>query len=82
MKKQKSRELLLITKAAQKWDTDFDENVDKLMSLVSKVDNELYNELSCELLDVYSKKQKPVGRRIKRMDSRDNRPFEFLVYRN
>ena len=38
--KQQTRELLVTTKVAQHWQADFEQKVDELMTIVSKVDNE------------------------------------------
>lgn len=79
--KQTTRELLVTAKAAQSWEDSFDSNVDGLMSIVSRVDNEEHVKKVTELMDVYgnkaeeetpaSKKSVPTGR-----------PFEFTLYRN
>lgn len=78
--KQTTRELLVTTKAAQSWQDRFDSNVDSLMSIVSKVDNDEHIEKVTETMDVYhnnvendvaGKKTAPTGR-----------PFEFTVFRN
>jgi hypothetical protein len=81
MKQQKTRELLVTTKVAQHWNDDFEQRVDELISLVSKVDTDDSMQLATETLDVYhNNTQKPKGRR-KKMAQQD-RPFEFLVFRN
>lgn len=38
--KQQTRELLVTTKVAQNWQDDFEQKIDELMSIVSKVDTE------------------------------------------
>lgn len=81
MKQQKTRELLVTTKVAQHWHEDFEQRVDELMNMVSKVDNEKQVLDSCEILDVYhNNKLKPSKRRKKLVQN--DRPFEFLVFRN
>lgn len=85
--KQKSRELLVTTRVAQAWQGAFDQKVDELMTLVSKVDTEEVVQQSIELLDVYrhdtvnATRRKP-GKRSKARDGADARPFEFVVGRN
>jgi len=81
--KQHTRELLVTTKVAQTWHSDFEQRVDELMSIVSKVDNEQDVQRASELMDVYhNTTQKPLkaGKRKKLVQS--DRPFEFLVFRN
>lgn len=83
--KQQTRELLVTTKVAQHWQDDFDQKIDELMSIVSKVDNEEQVQEAGELLDVYHKtkqKLKKNSKRKKQADSTDSKPFEFLVFRN
>ena len=80
MKQQKTRELLVTTKVAQNWCDDFDQRVDELMTIVSKVDNEVHVQIASETLDVYHNSHKPSKRRKK--ISQSDRPFEFLVFRN
>ena len=81
--KQQVRELLVITKVAQNWQYDFEQKVDELMSIVSKVDNEKKVQDACEILDVYHHKS-PKARKTepKKKTSRKDKPFEFLVFRN
>jgi exonuclease VII small subunit len=82
--KQQTRELLVTTKVAQHWQGDFDQKVDELMTIISKIDNEQQVIESCELLDVYQKtrqKLKKSGKKKKPTDYFD-KPFEFLVFRN
>ena len=52
MKQQKTRELLVTTKVAQNWNDEFEQRVDELMAIVSKVDNEVELQHASELLDV------------------------------
>ena len=82
--KHTTRELLVTTKVAESWQQNFDSNVDGLMSLVSKVDNEAHVESVTELLDVYhnnfedhAAQQRPQKKHIN-----SGRPFEFTVFRN
>lgn len=81
MKQQKTRELLVTTKVAQNWSDDFDQRVDELMTMVSKVDNETHVQMASEMLDVYHNSHKPTKARRKK-SSQNDRPFEFLVFRN
>jgi hypothetical protein len=82
MKKQKSRELLLTTKAAQKWQESFDHKVDEIMLIVGKIDTVEQINKATEVMDVYSKKQKPVKYLKRKSTFTESRPFEFLVYNN
>lgn len=78
--KQTARELLVTTKVAESWQQNFDSNVDGLMNLVSKVDNEKHVENVTELLDVYHSKTEDLTATAKKHNS--GRPFEFTVFRN
>ena len=78
--KQTARELLVTTKVAESWQHDFDSNVDGLMNLVSKVDNEAHVDTVTELLDVYHSKKEQQDTPQKKHQS--GRPFEFTVFRN
>lgn len=80
--KHTTRELLVTTKVAESWQQNFDSNVDGLMSLVSKVDNQLHVESVTEVMDVYRSKvdeQTPPRQQKRQLSSR---PFEFTVFRN
>ncbi len=78
--KQTARELLVTTKVAESWQQNFDSNVDGLMNLVSKVDNDKHVENVTELLDVYHSKTDDLTPPQKKHHS--GRPFEFTVFRN
>ena len=81
--KQQTRELLVTTKVAQHWQDDFEQKIDELMSIVSKVDTEQQVVRSSEMLDVYhntTRHAKKAGRKKKTVIG--DRPFEFLVFRN
>jgi len=80
MKQQKTRELLVTTKVAQHWTDDFEQQVDDLISLVCKVDNEGQVQQATEMLDVYHTNKPKASSRRKKMSN--VRPFEFLVFRN
>ena len=81
MKQQKTRELLVTTNVAQNWNDDFEQRVDELMNIVSRVDNDVQMQHVSEMLDVYhNSTSKPKARRKK--VSQSDRPFEFLVFRN
>lgn len=86
MKKHATRELLLITKATTQWHSDFDKNVDELMELMSKVDTEKHVTQSAEVLDVYHhalpENPGPSARNKRRTTTAQQRPFEFLTFRN
>ena len=82
MKKQRSRELLLNTKVAQKWNKPFDMNIDELMELVTKIDTSSHIEHAAEILDVYSRKRKSIKIKKRKAIDADERPFEFLVHNN
>lgn len=85
MKKQATRELLLITKATVQWQSDFDKKVDELMDLMNKVDTEQRVQHSIEVLDVYHHAL-PEGpghaRNKRRTGTTQQRPFEFQAFRN
>lgn len=81
--KQQVRELLVTAKVAQTWSDQFNERVEELMLLVTKIDNEKQVLAAGELLDVYKKtRQKPVKNRKRKLSDQADRPFEFLVFRN
>jgi len=82
MKQQKTRELLVTTKVAQSWNDDFEQRVDELMNLVSKVDTDAFmNEVS-EMLDVYHNNKHKLSKSRRKKLIQEERPFEFLVFRN
>ncbi|RYE25010.1 MAG: hypothetical protein EOP51_05505 [Sphingobacteriales bacterium] len=80
--KQQARELLVTTKVAQNWQDEFDQKVDELMDIVGKIDNEANVSSATEVLNVYrnSKQSSKPGKRKKVIHN--DRPFEFLVFRN
>jgi hypothetical protein len=80
--KQKTRELLVTTKAAQHWHSDFEQKVEELMDMVNRVDNDRQIQHASETLDVYHNSQKPTKAAKKRKLVHSDRPFEFLVFRN
>ena len=81
--KQQVRELLVTAKVAQNWDSQFNEKVEELMDLVNKVDTEKQVYESGELLDVYHKtKHTPAKLRKKKFNEYEQKPIEFLVFRN
>lgn len=78
-----SRELLVTTKVAQHWNDEFEQKVDELMDLVSKVDNDAQVQASVEFLNVYHDSVKgPRNGRKKARKAESDRPFEFIVFRN
>lgn len=66
------------------WQGTFDEKVDELMSLVSRVDNEDETARSAEIMDIYHNNITRSNRRLKRkvQQHESERPFEFLVFKN
>jgi len=81
MKQQKTRELLVTTKVAQSWNEDFGQRVDELMNIVTKVDNEEQMQQASEILDVYNNRKHRLSKRRKKINPQE-KPFEFLVFRN
>lgn len=78
--KQQARELLVTTKVAQHWQEDFDQKVEELMLIVSKVDTQKEVNLASEMLDVYhTSEHHQDDKKRKRVT---DRPFEFIVFRN
>ena len=86
MKKSDTRELLLITKAAEHWEGDFNKNVDDLMDLVNRVDTAEAVLQCVEVLDVYQNTSPDNLGKSKHKKRRPNlghqKPFEFLAFRN
>jgi hypothetical protein len=80
--KQQARELLVTTKVAQHWQEDFDQRVEELMLIVSKVDTQKQVNVASEMLNVYhNTSDNPQLSEGKKKQVTD-RPFEFLVFRN
>lgn len=81
--KHHSRELLVTTKVARNWHEDFDQQVDGLMALIGKIDNDSNVRNAAELMDVYRNntvdKPRKAGKKVK---VQNDRPFEFIVFRN
>jgi hypothetical protein len=86
MKKNDTRELLLITKAAANWDADFDKRVDELMELVNKLDTLDCVSQCVEVMDVYHNNslQEPARSRSRKRKPNfsKQKPFEFLAFSN
>lgn len=80
--KQQVRELLVTAKAAQKWQDLFDEQVEELMLLVSKIDTDKQIMDAGEVMDVYHKTQQKPAYLPKKLNDHSDKPFEFLVFRN
>jgi hypothetical protein len=80
--KNKTRELLVTTKAAQHWQDDFDTKVDELMTIMSRVDNEDNVLQASEMMDVYHSVPNPPKRGKKTKVITKEKPFAFLVFRN
>jgi|GEM_PF-497147 len=79
-----SRELLVTAKVAQQWQDNFNQEVDMLMAIISKVDNETHVRMATELMDVYHPAPLEASRKKdKRIrHSPAGKPFEFMVFRN
>lgn len=73
---------MVTTKVAQHWQSDFERQVDELMSIVAKVDTENHVQRVTEVLDVYHNNatDNPRGKRKKVLHS--EKPFAFLTFRN
>jgi len=82
MKQHNTRELLVTTKVAQNWTGNFEQHVDELMSIVSKVDSDAYVNQASETLDVYHNSTHKVTKLRRKKVLQNDRPFEFLVFRN
>lgn len=80
--KQQTRELLVTTRVAQHWQDDFEQKVDELITLVSKVDTEVHVQQASEMMDVYRTEKQPVTKGRKKKQPEGGRPFEFMVFRN
>lgn len=80
--KQQVRELLVTTKAAEHWQDNFDEKVDELMCIITKVDTQQQVQHAGELLNVYQKSKKKPRKNTKAAHTTQDKPFEFLVFRN
>ncbi len=80
--KQQARELLVTTKAAQRWQEDFEQKVDELIFIVNSVDNDDQVERASETLDVYHRAPQKAKKGRKKKLLCNERPFEFLVFRN
>ncbi len=74
----------MTTKVAQQWQDDFDQQVNVLIKIVSKVDTESIIDHATELMNVYHHTalatSKRKGKKLKQ-DLQD-KPFEFIVFRN
>ena len=80
--KQTTRELLVTTKVAEKWQDDFEQRVEELITVISKIDTDESVVLASETMDVYRAKNKNAKKSRKRKADMESRPFEFLVFRN
>ncbi len=80
--KQQTRELLVTTKVAQHWQEEFDQKVDELMNIVSKIDNDASVTKASEMMDVYRNSTQPSKQGKRKKIIHSDRPFEFLVFRN
>jgi hypothetical protein len=78
--KQTTRELLVTTRVAQHWQNDFEQKVEELILVVSKIDTNEKVQQASEMLDVY--RTKSTSKKRKRKLEQSDRPFEFLVFRN
>ena len=79
-----TRELLLNTKAARQWNSAFDEQVDAIIDTINRVDTLDEVARTTEVLDVYHHTSIHTARHNKRARRLlyDDRPFEFLTFRN
>jgi len=77
------RELLVTSKEAQHWDKNFSQEVESLMALVNRIDNEVNISRAAETVNVYRKTvcKTDTLQSGKSLDCGD-RPFEFLIFRN
>ena len=79
-----TRELLLTTKTAEKWQEQFDAQVDSIIETINRIDTVEQVERATEIMDVYhhtaihTKRHAKRGKRI----LFGERPFEFLTFRN
>ena len=81
--KQHTRELLVTTKVAQHWHDDFDQKVDELIAIVNKIDNDKQVQHATQILDVYHNAAHDAEKTTrKKKIIKQQRPFEFLVFRN
>ena len=81
--KQQSRELLVTTKVAQHWQDDFDQKVDELIAIVNKIDTDKQVEHAIQVMDVYHNAAHDASTSIKKKKIiKQQRPFEFLAFRN
>lgn len=78
--KQTTRELLVTTKVAQNWQNNFEQKVEELILVVSKIDTNEQVQQASEMMDVY--RAKNTSKKRKRKTEQSDRPFEFLVFRN
>jgi hypothetical protein len=79
--KQYSRELLVTSKVAQHWQQDdFEQKVDELLTIVSKVDSDETVHQSTETMDVY--RHRGGKKKAKKSKRPSRRPFEFTVFIN
>ncbi|MBS1590067.1 MAG: hypothetical protein JST52_10690 [Bacteroidetes bacterium] len=81
MRQPKTRELLVTTKAAKSWDSNFEERVDELITMISYIDDERKLHEATEMLDVY-RHNNPKTKARRKKSIQNHRPFEFLVFRN
>lgn len=79
--KQTTRELLVTTKMAESWSHDFESNVDALMSIMNRVDDNEHIHKVTEVMDVYHNEESPLTTSAKKHIN-SGRPFEFTVFRN
>jgi len=79
-----TRELLLTTKAAQQWKSNFDLQVDAIIQVINHVDNTNEIVRTTEVLDVYHHSAIHASTAHKRRSRviTGKRPFEFLTFRN
>jgi hypothetical protein len=80
---QQVRELLLTARATEHWNEQFNEKVEELMALVSKIDTDQQIRNAGEVMDVYRKtKERPKLPINKSSSECCEKPFKFIVFSN
>ncbi len=79
---QKSRELLLIRKFQDEWQSDFERQVDELMLLVEQADKASNLLPTVEVADLYQNKMKRKPQKLRQVSSDQTKPFVFNLYKN
>jgi hypothetical protein len=79
---QKSRELLLIRKFQDEWQSDFEKQVDELMLLVEQADKASNLLPTVEVADLYQNKMKRKPQKLRQVSGDQTKPFVFSLYKN